>query len=107
MGQTIVVNVPHKLGKAEAKRRIQEGFGAMQQLNVGGLPGVLSFEKRWDGDQFHFEAGGLGQKISAVLEILDDSVKINIDVPNLLAALAEFIKAAVTKETVKALEHSK
>lgn len=106
MSQTIVVNVPHKLGKAEARRRIQEGFGAMQQLDVRGLPGVLSFEKRWDGDQFHFEAGGLGQKISAMLEILDDSVNINIEVPNLLAALAEFIKAAVTKETVKALEHS-
>jgi len=79
----------------------------MQQLEGGGLPGVLSFEKRWDGDQFHLKAGGLGQQISAVLEIFDDTVKINIDVPNLLAALAEFIKAAVTKETVKALEHSK
>ena len=107
MGQTIVVNVPHNLGKGEAKRRIQDGFGAMQQLEAGGLPGVLSFEKRWDGDQFHLKAGGLGQKISAVLEILDDSVKISIDVPNLLAALADFIKSAVTKETAKALEHAK
>src|SRR5436305_812985 len=55
MGQTIVVNVPHKLGKTEAKRRIQEGLGAMQQLEVGGLPGVLSLEKRWDGNQFHLK----------------------------------------------------
>lgn len=107
MGQTIVVNVPHKLGKAEAKRRIQEGFAGMQQLEAGRLPGVLSFEKRWDGDQFHLQAGGLGQRISAVLEVLDDSIKINIDVPNLLSALAEFIKAALTNETVKALENSR
>jgi hypothetical protein len=107
MGQTIVVNVPHNLGKVEAKRRIQEGFGSMQQLKDGGLPGVFSFEKRWDGDQFHFEAGGLGQKISAMLEIVEDSVKINIEVPNLLAGIAEVIKGAVTKQTVKALGHSK
>ena len=103
MSQTIVVNVPHKLGKAEAKRRIQEGFASMQE----GLPGGLTFEKRWDGDQFHLVAGGLGQKITTVLEILDDSVKVTIEVPNFLAALAEFVKSAVTKETVKALEHSK
>ena len=107
MGQTIVVNVPHKLGKAEAKRRIQEGFGAMQQLEAGGLPGGLSFEKRWDGDEFHLMTGGLGQKLSAVLEILDDSVKVTIDVPILLTAIAEFIKAAITKQTIKALEHPK
>jgi hypothetical protein len=100
MGQTIVVNVPHNLGKVEAKRRIQEGFGSMQQLKDGGLPGVFSFEKRWDGDQFHFEAGGLGQKISAMLEIVEDSVK-------MLAGIAEVIKGAVTKQTVKALGHSK
>jgi hypothetical protein len=107
MNQTIVVNVQHKLGKAEAKRRIQEGFGAMQQLEGGGALGAMSLEKRWDGNQFHLQAVGLGQKISAVLEILDDSVKVTLNVPGFLAALGEFIKAAVTKETVKALGHSK
>ena len=107
MAQPIVVNLPHQLGKAEAKRRIQEGFGAMQQLEGGGLPAGLSFEKRWEGDLFHLNARGLGQTMSAVLEILDDSVKVSIDVPNLLTAFAEFIKGAVTKVAVKALGHSK
>ena len=107
MGQTIVVNVPHNLGKVEAKRRIQEGFGAMQQLEGGGLPGAFAFDKRWEGDAFHLKATGLGQTISAVLDILDDSVKISIDVPSLLGALGDFIKSAVTKQTVKSLGHSK
>lgn len=107
MSQTIVINVPHELGKAEARRRIQEGFGAMDQLAGSGMPGVLSFDKRWDGDQFSFKAGGLGQTISATLEMLDQSVKITIDVPHFLAALSDVIKSAVTKETVKALQHSK
>jgi hypothetical protein len=107
MAQTITVNVPHKLGKGEAKRRIQEGFGAMRQFEVGGLPGLLSFEKRWEGDQFRFVAGGLGQRISSTLDVLDDSIQIHVDIPVLLAAIAERIKAAVTKETAKALEHSK
>ena len=106
MRETIVVNVPHNLGKAEAKRRIQDGFGAMHQLEGVGLTGLLSFEKRWEGDLFHFQAGCLGQRISTMLEVLDDSVKVHIDVPKFLAALADFIKTAVTKETVKALEHS-
>ena len=101
MAQTVVFNIPHQLDKAEAKRRIQEGFGAMKE--GGGLPGVLSLEKRWDGDQLHLTAGGLGQKFSAVLEVLDNSVKVNIDIPNFLAALGEAIKTAVTKVTVHAL----
>lgn len=104
MSQTIVVNVPHQLGKVEAKRRIQEGFAAVK---FSDLPAMLSLEKHWEGDLFHIEASGLGQKISAMLEILDDSIKINIEIPSLLGALAEIIKSAVTKETVKALGHSK
>ena len=104
MSQTIVVNVPHTLGKAEAKRRIMEGFAAVK---FSELPAMLSLEKRWEGDLLHIEASGLGQKILAMLEILDDSVKINIQTPDLLGALAEIIKSAVTKETVKALGHLK
>jgi len=107
MSQTIVINVPHELGKAEAKRRIKEGFESMDQLEASGMPGVLSFEKRWDGDRFAFKAGSLGQTISTTLEILEHSVQITIDVPSFLAAFANFIKSAVTKETVKALGHSK
>ena len=100
MNQTIFVNIPHKLGKAEAKRRIQHGFG---EIEGRGLPMMLSFDKRWDGDQLYLKAGGLGQTISAVMEVFDDSIKVNIDVPIFLSALAELIKSALTKETVKAL----
>ena len=107
MAHPIVVNVPHKLGKAEARQRIQEGFGAMQHLEGGGVLGMMSLEKRWDGDQFHLHATGLGQKFSAEFEILEDSVKVTFSVPDFLAALGGFIKAAVTNQTVKALGHSK
>lgn len=107
MSQTITVNVPHKLGKAEATRRIREGFGAMQQSETGGLAGVLSFQRRWEGETLHFEAGGLGQQIAARLNVLDDSVQIHIDLPDLLAAIAERIKDSISKETVKALGRTK
>ncbi|HEY0984955.1 MULTISPECIES: polyhydroxyalkanoic acid system family protein [unclassified Schlesneria] len=107
MSQPIVVNVPHKLGKAEARRRIQEGFGAMQHLDGGGVLGMMSLEKRWEGDQFHLQATGLGQKFSAEFQILDDSVNVTVSVPEFLAALGGFIKAAVTSGTVKALGHSR
>lgn len=107
MSQPIVINVPHQLGKAEAKRRIEEGFSSMQQLEGAGLPGGMSFEKKWEGEQFQLKARGLGQTMSAVFDILDDSVKVTIELPNLLAALADFIKTTITKQTVKALGHTK
>lgn len=106
MSKTIAVNVPHRLGKVEARRRIQEGFGAMQPGESGSLLGVLSFEKQWVGDRLQFEATGLGQRIAATLDVLDDAVQIQMEVPDLLAAFAERIQEQVKKETVKSLEHS-
>jgi hypothetical protein len=107
MPQTITVNIPHRLGKAEAKRRIQEGFGALKPNEAGSLLGLMSFEKRWGGDRLDFEANVLGQRIAASLDVGDDAVQLRIQVPDLLSAFVERIKESVKKETVKALENQK
>jgi hypothetical protein len=107
MPQTITVNIPHRLGKAEAKRRIEEGFNVPQATQSASLLGLVSFQKQWEGDRMDFEARALTQKIAASLEVGDESVQVRIQVPDLIAAFADAIKKGVMKETTKALEHQK
>ena len=105
MTKPITVNIPHALGKDEARRRIDQGFAHIQQQMTGGALGLVSFQKRWEADRLHLEGSMIGQKISGRLDVLADSVQMQIDLPDLLAAIAERIKAGLTKETQKLLEN--
>jgi hypothetical protein len=103
MGKTVTVSIPHGLGQEEARRRIAEGFASMQRRMSDGLIGVLSFRERWEGDRLHFEGGALGQTICGRLDVLADSVQIQVDVPEMLAAIANRIVATLKQETQKLL----
>jgi len=98
------VNIPHSLGKDEARRRIEEGFGRMRQQMMGGMGAMLAFQERWEGDRLHFEGGGLGQKVSGRLDVFPDSVRVELDLPEILAALADTIAGRVRTEGQKLLE---
>ena len=103
MGRPISVSIPHQLGTNEARRRIQEGFSSIQG-NKRSLGGLFSVQERWEGDRLNFDAGGLGQKLCGRLHVLPDSVQIEIDVPKMLAAIAERILATLKTGTKKLLE---
>jgi hypothetical protein len=98
------VNIPHALGKDEARRRIDEGFGRMRQQMVGGMGAMLSFQDRWEGDRLHFEGGGLGQKLTGRLDVMVDSVRVELDLPEILAAIADKIAGRLRTEGQKLLE---
>jgi hypothetical protein len=104
MEKPVSVSIPHALGKEEARRRIAEGFASMQRRLPDGLIGGLSFRERWEGDRLHFEGGALGQKICGRLDVLADSVQIQVDLPEMLAAIADRIVARLKQETRKFLE---
>jgi putative polyhydroxyalkanoate system protein len=104
MARPVSVNIPHSLGKDEARRRIEEGFGRMRQQMTGGMGAMLAMQERWEGDRLHFEGGALGQKVSGRLDVLPDAVRIELDLPEILAALADKIAGRVKSEGQKLLE---
>jgi len=104
MSRPVSVTIPHNLGKDEARRRIEEGFGRMRQQLTGGMGAMLSFQDRWEGDRLNFEGGGLGQKMTGRLDIRDDAVAIEIDLPEILAAIADKITGRLKTEGQKLLE---
>jgi len=56
MSQPIVVTLPHRLGKAEAQRRLQASFSNAHSSSAG----LFMFKNQWSGDHLHFRASLLG-----------------------------------------------
>ncbi len=108
MARPVTVSIPHSLGKEEARRRIEAGFGQMRQQLAGGVGGMLgkmvTFQDNWVGDQLQFEGSGLGQKMTGRLDVRDSAVDIQLDLPDMLAALADRITGTLKAEGQKLLE---
>jgi hypothetical protein len=89
MATPISLSIPHQLGRAEARRRIEAGFAnIVRQLPGGGS----TFNERWDGDRMTFSVSGLGQTVSGVVDVLDAAVKMDIELPGVLGMLASGLK---------------
>jgi hypothetical protein len=104
MARPMTASIPHKLGKEEAHRRIASGFADLQRQLTGGMLGMFSVQERWEGDRLHFEGGGLGQKITGRLDVLADSVQVEVDLPEILAAIADRVMGKFKQEAHKLLE---
>ena len=107
MSRPVTVSIPHSLGKDEARHRIEQGFGQMRQqmMGVGGvMASMFTLTDRWEGDQLQFEGSGMGQKMTGRLDVRENAVDIQIDLPDMLAALAEKITGRLKADTQKLLE---
>jgi putative polyhydroxyalkanoate system protein len=101
--KTISVSIPHDLGRAEAKARIESGFSGMRQ-NFAAM-GVQDVTEAWDGDTLGFRAKGMGQTIDGRIHVRDEDVRIELDLPMLLAGLADRIRGGIEKQGQAMLEH--
>ena len=100
MSGPIVVEVPHKLGLAEARRRVDAGIGKLS----GWFPGGAEIEHHWAGDVFHFTVAAMGQRVAAMLDVRPERVIATVDLPPFLAVFADRIRAKLAKEAPKLLE---
>lgn len=97
----ITIDIPHSLGAAEARRRLEEGFDKI--LSQFGESAKLT--RQWSGDRMGFSATVLGQTISGHLDVMADAVRMEINLPNVLAMLAGKIKGRVQKQGQLLLEN--
>jgi hypothetical protein len=95
MSKPITVSVPHQLGRAEARKRIDEGFADLSR-HLGGSPGAL--DKRWEGDQLNFSLTSFGQSITGHVAVADAVVIVEVLLPGFLAMIAERVRGTLQKE---------
>jgi hypothetical protein len=101
MSETITVTVEHRLGKAEARRRLEEGFAR----SSGHLGPLIAIEQQdWEGDTLRFRMRALGQAATGTVEVLDDALRIHVALPWLLARAAQRLLPALRKEATLLLE---
>lgn len=101
MADPVVVTIPHQLGKEEAIRRLKNGFGNVRST-VGEKFVVLT--DNWKGDHLDFRASLLGQNATGTIDVEDRSVRLVIELPWILALLANKAKAIVQKQGQLMLE---
>ena len=100
MPQSIVVTVPHNLGAEAAKKRIAERIEALRSAYVDKL---AHSEVNWTGNKADLRVQALGQSMTAQIDVLSDSVRIEAQLPWLLAALGEKAKGFLTSNAKDSL----
>jgi hypothetical protein len=94
MTTPLTVSIPHQLGRAEARRRVETGFAKMLQ----GLPGGIGqCSERWEGDRLVFSVAALAQTISGVIDVGDTAVTMEIQLPGVLGLIASGFKSRLQK----------
>ncbi len=91
MTAPLVVSIPHRLGREEAKRRLREGLSQA----ATSVPVLKIDEADWDGDRMMFCASALGQVASGQVDVADDHVRVEVTLPWLLQRFAEAAQAVI------------
>ena len=100
MSDTVTAIVSHRLGKVEAVRRLKEGFA-----RTDGTLGLIAIEQQaWEGDTLRLRMGALGQTAAASIEVLDDTLRIEVSLPRFLANVAKRFLPILRKEASLLLE---
>jgi Putative polyhydroxyalkanoic acid system protein (PHA_gran_rgn) len=101
MSKPLVLTIPHRLGKAEAARRLKAGLGSA----AASFHHVLVVQEEvWTGDQLQFRVSALGQTASGTIDVADDHVRLEVTLPWLLAQLVDKIQPLIARQGTLMLE---
>ena len=101
MSDPVSAIVPHRLGKAEAVRRLKDGFAQTK----GQLGNLIAIEhETWEGDTLRFSMRALGQHASGTIEVLEDALRIEVSLPWLLAKAANRLIPVLQRQATLLLE---
>ena len=105
MSQPIQVDLPHKLGKEEARRRIANNIHKLKDHIPGGTAQVSS---AWSGDELKLDVGAMGQTVQTLIGVEESVVRVHVLLPGMLGMFSGVIAAALQKKGSVLLEdHSK
>lgn len=99
--KTVKISIPHRLGRGEARARIQKTIAGLKGQHAAKLAQV---EDRWTGDHMDFRLAVMGQSVTGRVDVGDTTVNMAIDLPWILAMFAEKVRGQVQREGTKLLE---
>src|SRR3954451_5423006 len=104
MTQPIDVDLPHNLGKDEARRRLADNIHKLEQH----IPGGARVNSGWAGDQLNLNIAAMGESVNATIDVMDTKVHLKVLVPGMLGMFGVRIQPALQKKGGALLkDHSK
>lgn len=100
MSNAITVTVPHNLGVEAAKARIAEQLTRMQRDYVDKIG---HSEVAWAGDVATIRVATLGQTATAQIAVMNDLLRIDVQLPWILSALSGKVQELVSRNANDAL----
>ena len=99
--KSIKISIPHRLSRDEASRRLRTGISDFRTQYAANL---AQMDERWTGDHMDFKASAFGQSLTGRIDVRDNAVDVELDLPWLFAVLAEKIKGQVQQAGQRLLE---
>ena len=104
MTQPIDVDLPHNLGKDEARRRIANNIHKLEQQ----IPGGARVQSVWSGDQLNHTVMAMGESVNATIDVMETKVHLKVLLPGMLGIFGGLVQAALQKKGSALLEdHSR
>ena len=100
MPAPLVVTIPHRLGRDQARRRVDRGLDHVRARIASFVSGL---EYEWSDYRLDWSLRAIGQRITGRTIVEDEQVLIEIDLPLLLRMLSGPNIDAVRKEGVSLL----
>ena len=96
-------DIPHELGQAEARRRIEQGLPKLEAH----IPGGGQVQSEWPAaDRLMLTIIAMGQTVKADMNIADRAITGTVAIPMMLSMMAgpisEFVKTSAEKMLAKA-----
>ncbi len=90
MARPIDVDLPHQLGRAEARRRLGDNIHRLHEHIPGGASHIT---ERWEDDRLLLTVEAMGQAVEARIDVEEALVHCHIMLPGMLALFAAPIEA--------------
>ena len=65
---------------------------------------IASFDEQWAEDRMTFKVGAMGQSISGHLDVQEDAVRVEVQLPWILSVIAEKAQGFIQKQGTLMLE---
>jgi hypothetical protein len=96
MAKPLIVDLPHELGRAEARRRIESRLG--QGRDLVQKAGLTMQDPVWDGDTLAFVVGAMGQTVSGTIAVEDAAARVEVRLPMLLGMFSAKVRQVIAEK---------
>jgi hypothetical protein len=95
VSRPLIVSIPHRLGRQQATDRLKNGLDRASR----DFAQIICIDQHvWNGDVLTFGVSTLGQHASGRLGVLDDSMRLEVTLPGLLAKVAERVLPTIEQK---------